>query len=74
MINADWQQSKVFLNILFTRKKIKVLARQTTFHLGMNMCLQCLLMVRFFHVVEIVSTTCDGVLITSQLVVTTRDS
>ena len=32
------------------------------------------LMVRFFHVVEIVSTTCDGVLITSQLVVTTRDS
>ena len=31
-------------------------------------------MVRFFHVVEIVSTTCDGVLITSQLVVTTRDS
>ena len=32
------------------------------------------LMVRFFHVVEIVGTTCDGVLITSRLVVTTRDS
>ena len=32
------------------------------------------LMVRSFHVVEIVGTTCDGVLITSRLVVTTRDS
>ena len=32
------------------------------------------LLVRFFHVVEIVGTTCNAVLITSRLVRMTRDS